>query len=252
METDKLEQHIKAKMVEREIYPSDRAWKKIAGELNAETVSRKPRYMWLGIAASIIVLVGVALSYFNDFNQELKGPVEVVVTNKEDGSRESIEQNNLPQQTQEALVQSEDKMEIPLDADNDVLENNQSVAEVNQSVIQNEMEVADLGEFEVNKGVEKSKLQEQVINDKAAEIAAQVAVLEQYDALTDAEVDSLLKQAQQDILREQIFKTDASVNATALLTEVEDELDQSFRDQIFNSLKAGYIKVRTAVADRNN
>lgn len=252
METDKLEQHIKAKMVEREIYPSDRAWKKIARELNAETVSRKPRYMWLGIAASIIVLVGMTLFYFNDFNEELKGPVEVVGTNKEDESRGSLEQNNLPQQTQEALVQSEDKMEIPLDADNDVLENNQSVAEVNQSVIQNEMEVADLGEFEVKKGVEKSKLQEQVINDKAAEIAAQVADLEQYDAVTDAEVDSLLKQAQQDILREQIFKIDVSVSATALLTEVEDELDQSFRDQIFNSLKAGFIKVRTAVADRTN
>ena len=35
------------------------------------------------------------------------------------------------------------------------------------------------------------------------------------------------------------------------LTEVEDELDQSFRDQIFDSLKEGFLKVRTAVADRN-
>jgi len=38
----------------------------------------------------------------------------------------------------------------------------------------------------------------------------------------------------------------------ALLTEVEGELDQSFRDQIFEKLKSGFLKVRTAVADRNN
>ena len=31
----------------------------------------------------------------------------------------------------------------------------------------------------------------------------------------------------------------------------EDELDESFRDQIFDALKSGYLKLRTAVADRN-
>jgi len=81
---------------------------------------------------------------------------------------------------------------------------------------------------------------------------AKVDALELSDAVTDAEVDSLLLQAQQDILKENLFNTDNSVNAMALLTEVEDELDQSFRDQIFESLKTGFLKVRTAVADRNN
>jgi len=36
------------------------------------------------------------------------------------------------------------------------------------------------------------------------------------------------------------------------LNEVEGELDISFREQIFESLKTGFLKVRTAVADRNN
>ena len=85
-----------------------------------------------------------------------------------------------------------------------------------------------------------------------AGIVAQLDVLEQYSAITDAEVDSLLKRAQDEILRDKLFNTDKSVDALALLTEVEGELDQSFRDQIFNSLKASFIKVRTAVADRNN
>lgn len=253
METDKFEKYIKAQLKDREIEPSSNAWESISRELNGESPKKKPlAYLWMSIAASILVLVGIASFYFNDFNQQLKSPVEVVETNKEDGPRESLEQNDLPLQTQEAVVQLEDKVQMPLDTENDVLENNQSVAAVNHSVVLNKIEVADLGEIEAKNAVEASKLPEQVINDKVTEIVAQVAVLEQYDAVTDAEVDSLLKRAQQDILRDRIFKSDAPVDAMALLTEVEEELDQSFREQIFNSLKDGFIKVRTAVADRNN
>jgi hypothetical protein len=98
----------------------------------------------------------------------------------------------------------------------------------------------------------KLKVSDEIINSKVADIVAQIDVLEQYSAVTDAEVDSLLKRAQDEILRDKIFNKDKTVDALALLTEVEEELDQSFRDQIFNSLKAGFIKVRTAVADRNN
>ncbi len=81
---------------------------------------------------------------------------------------------------------------------------------------------------------------------------AQVVLLEQSSQVSDAEVDSLLRNAQEAIFREQLFKQDQSVDAMALLSQVEEELDQSFRDQIFQSLKSGFLKVRTAVADRNN
>jgi hypothetical protein len=37
----------------------------------------------------------------------------------------------------------------------------------------------------------------------------------------------------------------------ALLNQAETELDLSVRDQLFEALKSGYLKVRTAVADRD-
>ena len=93
----------------------------------------------------------------------------------------------------------------------------------------------------------------QLIQAKITEVVAEVRLLElNNDALTEAEVDSLLRMAQSELLKERIFQADRSVDAMALLNEVEDELDQSFRDQIFDRLKAGFIKVKTAVADRNN
>jgi hypothetical protein len=52
-------------------------------------------------------------------------------------------------------------------------------------------------------------------------------------------------------MEERLFKNDR-VEAIALLNQAEDELDQSFRDHIFEALKDGFFKVRTAVASRND
>ena len=94
---------------------------------------------------------------------------------------------------------------------------------------------------------------EQLINAKIAEIVAQVNLLENSNLpVSSIEVDSLLRQAQQEILTDKIFNQEGKVDAMALLNEVEGELDQTFREQIFETLKVGFLKVRTAVADRNN
>ncbi|MBT8311926.1 MAG: hypothetical protein HKP23_03715, partial [Flavobacteriaceae bacterium] len=91
------------------------------------------------------------------------------------------------------------------------------------------------------------------IQEKITEVVAEVRLLElNNEALTEAEVDSLLRKAQNELLKERLFKTDNTVDAVALLNEVETELDQSSRDQIFDRLKTGFMKVRTALADRNN
>ena len=103
---------------------------------------------------------------------------------------------------------------------------------------------------------ENSELEDSVhlIALKANEVLEQVTFLEQKNEIeiTDAEVDSLLRNAQEEILNEKRFTLDGKVDAMALLTEVEDELDASFRGQIFEALKGSYLKLRTAVADRNN
>ncbi len=94
---------------------------------------------------------------------------------------------------------------------------------------------------------------EQLINAKIAEIVAQVDLMENNNLpISNAEVDSLLRKAQNEVLADKIFNKEGKVDAMALLNEVEGELDKSFREQIFESLKTGFLKVRTAVADRNN
>ncbi|HZH70739.1 MAG TPA: hypothetical protein VFD80_09830, partial [Flavobacteriaceae bacterium] len=84
-------------------------------------------------------------------------------------------------------------------------------------------------------------------------IAAAIAYEETFENATEAEVDQLLQQAAEKITREKQFVTPAgSVSAMALLEDVELELERSFRDKVFEILKAGYLKSKDAVATRND
>lgn len=46
-----------------------------------------------------------------------------------------------------------------------------------------------------------------------------------------------LRAAQRQILTDKLFSESGAMDAMSLLGEVEDELDESFRDQIFDALK---------------
>lgn len=248
METDKFEKHIKAKFQEREMLPSENAWAKIASELKDDDAKKKPVYLWMGIAASIVVLLGIALFYFNGNAVSNELPTEIVDTEKENKLEDVIIKESLPFKTEKEVVEatSETKAYVEeLNVEEPI------VPKIQESkVLDDGIEVA-VNQVPTNETIEKL-VPDEIIDSKVAAIIAQVSVLEQNSTVTDVEVDSLLKRAQDEILREKIFNKNKSVDAMALLTEVEDELDQSFRDQIFDSLKAGFIKVRTAVADRNN
>ncbi|TDS10902.1 hypothetical protein DFQ03_3795 [Maribacter caenipelagi] len=248
METDKFEKHIKAKFQERKILPSENAWAKIASELNDDKSKKKPVYLWMGVAAGIVVLVGIALFYFNGNAVSNELPTEIVGTEKENKLEDVIIKESIPFKSEEEVVEAtsetktnvkEVKVEEPIEP------------KIQESkVLDDKIEVT-VNQVPTNETIQKL-VPDEIIDSKVAAIITQVSVLEQNSTVTDAEIDSLLKRAQDEILREKIFNKDKSVDAMALLTEVEDELDQSFRDQIFDSLKAGFIKVRTAVADRNN
>ncbi|MEO9659772.1 hypothetical protein [Maribacter dokdonensis] len=249
METDKFEKHIKTKLQEREIQPSANAWSKIASELNDDDAKKKPVYLWMGIAASVVVLIGIAMFYFNGNTAATKMPTEIVDIKKERTLKEVPVKDVLPIDKEEVEVVAHSEIETSIEKV--VEEENILIKEQGPLVLKDEIEVA-VNQVPTSTSVEKLVVTDDIINSKVADVIAQVTVLEQNSTVTDAEVDSLLKRAQDEILRDKIFNKDKSVDAMALLTEVEDELDQSFRDQIFDSLKAGFIKVRTAVADRNN
>ena len=71
--------------------------------------------------------------------------------------------------------------------------------------------------------------------------------------VSETELDSMLKQAERDILKHRLKNENSNtVDANALLQDVEADLEQSFRAKVFEALLNNYETVKTAVAKRNN
>ncbi len=253
MEPDKFEKYMKSKLDAREIAPSQEAWQHISKELDTGLRSKRPAYFWMGIAASVLVLIGISVLYLNSGEKrvttspELVGsPAKVPMTNKTEKAAVDIPVNRFDGLVLEETLESKEELKDP-----GIISKSTPIKLGLEEKLQDAI-VMEPNRQELKEVDNSIQLSDNLLNAKIAEVVAQVALLEQAAQLTDSEVDSLLLIAQQDILRQRIFNGDKTVDAMALLTEVEDELDQSFRDQIFQSLKTGFLKVKTAVADRNN
>lgn len=252
MAPNKFEKHIKNKLEEREISPSENAWARLSEKLDAvDTQPKKSGYFfWYGIAASFIGILIISILYFNSESPIDTPDVDVVETSKEEKvETEVITIQKMEKGTEEVVVENKKVKEQPT-LDIKTLDKNQIPKLKNQitSVKENETVIEEPAE----KTIVFQDFKDEIIKTKILEIVATVDSLEQDNtALTNAEVDDLLRIAQDELLRDKLFNQNGSVDAMALLSEAENELDKSFRDQIFEKLKSNFLKVRTAVADRN-
>jgi len=125
----------------------------------------------------------------------------------------------------------------------------EAVAQSQKSKLQNA-----LTSREVEKLSEISNAKLTFENQKVQDVVAQIKTMNSNGSkISDAEIDSLLKKAQKEILSNRIYNEQTRmVDAKALLQDVEEDLQQSFRSKVFEALQSGYESVKTAVAERNN
>lgn len=238
---DKLEKHIKDKLEGRTISPSKDAWEKIASEVKVPSPRKRNSLFLYAIAASVVGIVLISVFFFTMDEPKVE-QTQVV-------EADSIEPTGQQKETTvNESIQKEDSKLAETKIESQILEAKADLSpkqsNYNSAVVKNETKEPFQDEIRINS--------DQLIAQKVEEVVAQVTLMESVKKdVSDAEVDSLLRAAQRQILADRIFLNGQSVDAGALLAEVEDELDESFRDQIFDALKSGYFKLRTAVADRN-
>ncbi|MBO3097230.1 hypothetical protein [Gelidibacter pelagius] len=247
----KWEDNIKETLEERTIKPSTTSWDTLAGKLDAADRNKsKTMYWWMGIAASVVAILFTVNVFFNGNSAEIQNPV--IVDTQEQVDEHLIPMEKLPVKEQLATTQQDDEMresvekntakEELLKKQNDLtlpLEQNSSVAKIEKEIIE---------PLDTN-------LQNESLEDKkVSEIVAQIQDLKSKgQTVTDADIDALLVQAQKEIRYQTIINEGTlTVDANALLQDVESDLQQSFRNKIFEALKTSYETVKTAVAERNN
>ncbi|MCF6308008.1 MAG: hypothetical protein L3J09_08645 [Flavobacteriaceae bacterium] len=267
----KFENHIREQLQERETQPSVDAWKKLQPQLN-QTPKKKSNTKWYVIAASVVGFIIIASVLFNKTSQITTSPA-IVETNSSQEQIISIQtENNIPEikeiiSKQETQIVQEDNLDnvkntnkvITVDKskksikkESEIVFQSKDINKENENVNSNTnlKEVLMPSETEIT-SIKVSK-EEDFENEKVAEIVVQVTHLQSVNNTVSAEeIEALLAKAQQEITAKKLLSNN-KVDAMALLNLVEEELETSFRDKVFEKLGDSFQKVRTAVVNRDN
>lgn len=234
MEPNNIENQIREKLNSREIQPSAQAWDRLDAMLTVAEEKKTKRsffsYKFIGIAASVLVFVTLGLFYFNQKNITIENQNTVVET--ENGSKKTpnskfqipnIEnkQNNEVAVSNEKMTTHNPKLETrnsqPTSNEVSIITQNQEEAIVNQEIVSPKQEV---------KTIKKTSM---------------------------VDVDELLASVEKDRKKEtKVSKSNINIDAKSLLSEVDTELDMTFRQRVLNTVNKNYKSVKEAVANRNH
>jgi hypothetical protein len=237
MEPNKLETQFKEQLNSREIKPSEMAWSKLDAMLtaadpsNSEQAKQKPKtkFPWLFMAASFVGLLLVGTVYF--------GQKRNTIENQEN---EVVIQNSV---TPKTTVVPENTIKLMEEDEKGLVANvvSKSTSGTNKTSILKEKLII------VNNNSNQNQLAEVSINNQKTE---QKLIKSQ---TSDVTVDELLAVAGNPSKKENQLnqKSVVYVNASNLLSQVDGELELSFREKVINKVNKNYQTVKVALTNRN-
>ncbi len=273
----KFEDNIREKLEERAIEPTVNSWEKLASQLDVHEVKKRKKdnkILWYSIAAVFVGVLVITAVWKNRSLSEDPNRIEIV-----DRSNEILKKNQteitLDEQEKKEIIPVEEKKEETvtiekkkseaisvkkqLAVDNKVAEATKSNSNKVKDTFE-KVDGADLNkQFDTKEAVAATLNEKEilpvdanVIEEKIADVLAQVDELQKdQNEVTEEEINQLLRNAQREITSQRILKSN-TVSASVLLQDVEEEIDETFKQRVFEALKTGFKKVRTAVAEREN
>lgn len=263
----KFEDNIREKLQERELQPSNEAWDKLSKVLDQQMPQRKnTTFFWMAVAASLVGVIIVTTFFLRSempvtplVHEEsieilpeidpLTPPVKVV----EKTQNKELLDNSMPLATESATNRSNSKTETKLalsvknSSAKTSIDGEHNIPEKESVVAISNLETLPL------EGVREPHV-DSFVSKKIEEVVAEVHTLQGLNnEVTAEEIDALLAKAQRDISNQRLLQNSTKkIDASALLMDVELELEQSFREKVFQVLGEGFNKIRTAVSERNN
>ena len=254
MEPNKLEKQFRDQLNAREIQPSAQAWDRLDAMLSVaeEKKTRKP-FGFLFIAAGILVLVTLGLFFFNQNDTVISTPNTIVGTEPKTNTVQNPTEN-IPS----PIVESQKQNEVVATSDVQPKTNNN----VTLSAVEGQQKRTNQKGVSISNQSPKSN---QIIRDKAIEyqVSSDVAlkelpkIMEQKEIVIRKEVkaksdESLLADLDHKV-KESTNKTAiVKVDAKSLLSQVDGEVEYSFREKMLQKINKNYQEVKVALANRNN
>ena len=241
MGQNKLENQIRAKLNSREIQPSAQAWDRLDAMLSvAEEKKTKRSFGWLYIAASITVLLTVGLFFFTQNGTEIQLKNDVVI---KDTIQKPINVTPIVEQKQEnqVAVSIEDKAKT----------DNQQPTTNNQRVSINNQKTTN--QKQSNPLINHDKPIEYLINtDVAVKDIPKIATKNDISTANNKLDDFLLAGLDNTATKSVNKKSTVKVDAKSLLSEIDGELELTFREKVISKVAKNYKEVKVALANRNN
>ncbi len=247
-----FEKNLREKLRDRKIKPAADSWDRIASQLGPEP-KRKQAIIkpWMyAVAAAVVLFLALRTVLFQ--GAELPPTQEVVVSPEtEKVSEEEDKQKPVRSDNEEETalpVQQESKQEIAPEVEKkreEIIYGGIKPEPIQEEGLAMESENSNIEEDSI--------LMNQRIDREIDSLLTRLAVLESDgEQISDATIDSLLREAEIALAgNTPKISTTGTVDATALLSEAEVELDRSFREELFDQLKSRFTKVRVAMAQRN-
>jgi hypothetical protein len=256
MGPNKIEKQFREKLNTREIQPSAQAWDRLDAMLSvAEEKKTKRPLGWLYIAAGILVLLTVGMFLFNQKNANMEPQNNVVGTEiKKDTVENSIKSNPtsiLKKEVQTQAVASSEKQpttnqfQSSPEAQPNSLERSgkNQKATVNQKTSINQNQI-------INEKVIQNPKQEAIVQNEQLKVddKKEIAIKKDINVKSDegllADLDKTSKQTSNQ-------KTNVKVDAKSLLSQVDGEVEYTFREKVLNRMNKNYKEIKVALANRN-
>lgn len=241
MAQNNLENQIREKLNSREIQPREMSWDRLDAMLSvAEEKKTKRPFGWLYIAASILVFMSAGLFFINQ-KQEVSNNNQIVtkeIENNKEQKDSIITKQNF---TNEIANQKVEQVAITLNNKPQIInkKSSESFNQKNQktgvnSIINKVKEIEyQVSEVIAQKDIPRISSQEKIERPKKVVV----------------NVDDLLASVEKTTKKDANVKV--KVNANSLLSQVDGELEQTFRQKVINRIGKNYQEVKVALANRN-
>jgi hypothetical protein len=247
MEPNKLDNKIREELEVRRIQPSEQTWNRLDAMLSAAE-KPKPNYNWMFVAANFVGFLLIATIFFSQPDELIEAKEidsiiydSVTSTDSEglidDRVKENISTNKLDKKTESAAASESKNAESKKD-------NNIAVKEKKQ-IVQNKI-------FQSPKGIiTQEKMAIKSNNNKNEQSITQInnsVITNPINTGVDEQL-VLLEQSSGKVFASR--KIAIKVNASSLLSEVDGELELSFREKVINKVGKNFQTLKVAVANRN-
>ena len=226
MEQNKLENEFRKKLNQREITPSENSWDRLDAMLTVAEDKKPIRsYGWIYIAASIVSFAFLGTFFFTQNTQNTRiESNEVVIENnqKAEPIQNGITIVPLNPKSESTVVVSEVKKAKRNSRDTNPIINNQVAQNSSDNLI--------------------PIVEKKLTNQKTEQLAS--------SSTSDIIVEKMLAEVQP-ISKEENSKFKIKVNPNTLLTQVDGELELSFREKVIHKINKNYQTVKVALAKRN-